>query len=105
MRHGIQVHGHNDKPFFCTYYGCERGIPGNGFPRQWNLRDHMKLVHDIPFPGKAEAMPLSGETVEGGKAAQLVGKPAEKPKTAPMSHAAGVSKNLGVYDNMRDAKA
>ncbi|PVH78148.1 hypothetical protein DL98DRAFT_636213 [Cadophora sp. DSE1049] len=44
--HGL--HGHGDKPFLCTYEGCERGIPGNGFPRHWNLRDHMKRVHDNP---------------------------------------------------------
>lgn len=42
--HGL--HGHGDKPFLCIYEGCERGVPGNGFPRQWNLRDHMKRVHN-----------------------------------------------------------
>jgi hypothetical protein len=28
------------------YEGCERSILGSGFPRQWNLRDHMKRVHN-----------------------------------------------------------
>ncbi|KAI9166659.1 hypothetical protein HJFPF1_02773 [Paramyrothecium foliicola] len=42
--HGL--HGHGDKPFLCMYEGCERAVPGNGFPRQWNLRDHMKRVHN-----------------------------------------------------------
>ena len=42
--HGL--HGHGDKPFLCMYDGCERAVPGNGFPRQWNLRDHMKRVHN-----------------------------------------------------------
>ncbi|KAM5351298.1 hypothetical protein ACJ41O_004021 [Fusarium nematophilum] len=42
--HGL--HGHGDKPFLCVYEGCERAVPGNGFPRQWNLRDHMKRVHN-----------------------------------------------------------
>ncbi|CAH0016494.1 unnamed protein product, partial [Clonostachys rhizophaga] len=42
--HGL--HGHGDKPFLCQYEGCERGVPGNGFPRQWNLKDHMKRVHN-----------------------------------------------------------
>lgn len=42
--HGL--HGHGDKPFLCVYEGCERSAPGNGFPRQWNLRDHMKRVHN-----------------------------------------------------------
>ncbi|EEU37566.1 uncharacterized protein NECHADRAFT_87435 [Fusarium vanettenii 77-13-4] len=42
--HGM--HGHGDKPFLCTYAGCQRSVPGNGFPRQWNLKDHLKRVHD-----------------------------------------------------------
>jgi hypothetical protein len=42
------MHGHGDKPYLCTYEGCERGVPGNGFPRHWNLRDHMKRVHNDP---------------------------------------------------------
>jgi hypothetical protein len=41
------MHGHGDKPFLCTHDGCERGIPGNGFPRHWNLRDHEKRVHSV----------------------------------------------------------
>jgi hypothetical protein len=41
--HGL--HGHGDKPFLCSHFGCDRSAPGNGFPRQWNLRDHMKRVH------------------------------------------------------------
>jgi hypothetical protein len=40
------MHGHGEKPFLCTFSGCERGIRGNGFPRHWNLRDHMRRVHD-----------------------------------------------------------
>lgn len=42
--HGL--HGHGEKPFLCRYQGCDRALPGNGFPRQWNLRDHMKRVHN-----------------------------------------------------------
>ncbi|KAN0090196.1 hypothetical protein V8E51_018775 [Hyaloscypha variabilis] len=47
-REAHAMHGHGDKPFLCTYEGCERGVPGNGFPRHWNLRDHMKRVHNDP---------------------------------------------------------
>jgi hypothetical protein len=39
------MHGHGDKPYLCAYDGCERAAAGNGFPRQWNLRDHMRRVH------------------------------------------------------------
>ncbi|KAI9880524.1 MAG: hypothetical protein M1830_002564 [Pleopsidium flavum] len=42
--HGM--HGHGAKPHLCTYEDCERSIPGNGFPRRWNLYDHMRRVHD-----------------------------------------------------------
>lgn len=40
------MHGHGDKPYLCTYEGCDRAVPGNGFPRQWNLKDHMRRVHN-----------------------------------------------------------
>jgi hypothetical protein len=49
------MHGHGDKPFLCTHEGCERGVAGNGFPRHWNLRDHMKRVHNDPGPPKSNA--------------------------------------------------
>ena len=42
--HGM--HGHGSKPHLCTYVDCERSQPGNGFPRRYNLFDHMKRVHD-----------------------------------------------------------
>lgn len=49
------MHGHGDKPFACPYEGCERGVPGNGFPRHWNLRDHMKRVHNDPGQPQAKS--------------------------------------------------
>ncbi|KAL1963075.1 hypothetical protein VTN77DRAFT_8721 [Rasamsonia byssochlamydoides] len=42
--HGF--HGHGDNPHLCLFEGCDRSIPGYGFPRRWNLYDHMKRVHD-----------------------------------------------------------
>lgn len=54
------MHGHGDKPFLCTYEGCERSNPGCGFPRQWNLRDHMRRVHNdngIPAAPVAASSP------------------------------------------------
>ena len=41
--HGL--HGHGDNPWTCAYDGCERRKHGNGFPRKWNLYDHMRRVH------------------------------------------------------------
>ena len=40
------MHGHGEKPFLCTYSGCDRSTAGNGFPRHWNLRDHLRRVHN-----------------------------------------------------------
>ncbi|EMR70923.1 putative zinc finger domain-containing protein [Eutypa lata UCREL1] len=45
-REAHAMHGHGDKPYLCTYEGCDRALPGNGFPRQWNLKDHMRRVHN-----------------------------------------------------------
>ncbi|KAI1467069.1 uncharacterized protein F4812DRAFT_47692 [Daldinia caldariorum] len=45
-REAHAMHGHGDKPYLCTYDGCDRAVPGNGFPRQWNLKDHMRRVHN-----------------------------------------------------------
>ncbi|OJD11634.1 hypothetical protein AJ78_07628 [Emergomyces pasteurianus Ep9510] len=42
--HGM--HGHGENPHLCHFSTCERSVPGNGFPRRWNLHDHMKRVHD-----------------------------------------------------------
>ncbi|KAK5040235.1 hypothetical protein LTS07_000732 [Exophiala sideris] len=42
--HGLHNHGLN--PFMCKFRDCERSRDGNGFPRRWNQRDHMKRVHD-----------------------------------------------------------
>jgi len=64
------MHGHGDKPFLCTYENCERGAQGNGFPRHWNLRDHMKRVHNDPGQPKSNASgspPASGPATKGKK--------------------------------------
>ncbi|KAK7617264.1 hypothetical protein IWX50DRAFT_681851 [Phyllosticta citricarpa] len=49
--HGM--HGHGSKPHLCAYADCERAIPGNGFPRRYNLYDHMKRVHDYTTPAQS----------------------------------------------------
>ncbi|KAK5227439.1 hypothetical protein LTR47_008717 [Exophiala xenobiotica] len=42
--HGLHNHGLN--PFLCKFPECDRSKDGNGFPRRWNQRDHMKRVHE-----------------------------------------------------------
>jgi Ring finger domain len=43
--HGLHEHGEN--PNLCWVSACERAKPGYGFPRKWNLGDHMMRVHNI----------------------------------------------------------
>lgn len=50
--HGM--HGHGTKPYPCTFKGCDRAQPGNGFPRKWNLQDHMQRVHNASPPSPDE---------------------------------------------------
>ncbi|AEO58018.1 hypothetical protein MYCTH_2304963 [Thermothelomyces thermophilus ATCC 42464] len=59
-REAHAMHGHGEKPYLCTYEGCERSIPGHGFPRQWNLRDHMRRVHNDNGTTTQAASPPSG---------------------------------------------
>lgn len=55
------MHGHGEKPYLCTYEGCERSVSGHGFPRQWNLRDHMRRVHnDNGTAAQPASPPASG---------------------------------------------
>ncbi|KAH7170268.1 hypothetical protein EDB81DRAFT_158405 [Dactylonectria macrodidyma] len=64
--HGL--HGHGEKPFLCVYDGCERAVPGNGFPRQWNLRDHMKRVHnDHGSSGGSPPSAVANQPAKGRK--------------------------------------
>ncbi|KAK4192048.1 hypothetical protein QBC35DRAFT_374263 [Podospora australis] len=60
-REAHAMHGHGEKPYLCTYEGCERSVSGHGFPRQWNLRDHMRRVHnDNGTTAQASSPPASG---------------------------------------------
>ena len=86
--HGM--HGHGDKPHLCTYTDCERSIPGNGFPRRWNLFDHMKRVHDYTGPasstGSTSPTPSSASSFCQGQATLAIGKrrPSSPPQSEPM---------------------
>ena len=51
------MHGHGNKPFLCSYKDCDRAATNNGFPRHWNLRDHMRRVHN---DGGSVSPPPSG---------------------------------------------
>ncbi|KAL8697991.1 MAG: hypothetical protein Q9224_002060 [Gallowayella concinna] len=74
--HGM--HGHGDKPHLCTYQDCERSIPGNGFPRRWNLYDHMRRVHNHPgqasSPGSTSPTPSSTSSICPGQSTLAIRK-------------------------------
>ena len=67
------MHGHGAKPHLCKYEECDRALPGNGFPRRYNLYDHMKRVHDYKPELSPEASPtLTTERIDkphGGRSA------------------------------------
>jgi hypothetical protein len=44
------MHGHGARPHLCHFRDCERAVPGHGFPRRYNLFDHMKRVHQYDGP-------------------------------------------------------
>ena len=62
--HGL--HGHGDKPYPCYFLECDRSAPGQGFPRQWNLRDHMRRVHNYSPPPTSDypSPPMSSSSGE-----------------------------------------
>ncbi|KAK9416213.1 hypothetical protein SUNI508_09793 [Seiridium unicorne] len=63
-REAHAMHGHGDKPYLCTYEGCDRAVPGCGFPRNWNLRDHMRRVHNDN--GTSLSMPTASHSSSRG---------------------------------------
>lgn len=74
--HGM--HGHGDKPHLCTYHDCERSMAGNGFPRRWNLYDHMRRVHgytgSASSPGSTSPTPSSASSFSQGQATLAIRK-------------------------------
>jgi hypothetical protein len=51
--HGL--HGNGENPHLCHFPGCERAQERNGFPRKWNLKDHMRRVHGWEEPQSESA--------------------------------------------------
>ena len=88
--HGL--HGHGEKPNLCEYAGCDRATPGNGFPRRYNLFDHMKRVHDHKgSPAESTGSPMAGgdgQKKAGGRKRKASASPqapaAQRPKTLPL---------------------
>jgi hypothetical protein len=52
------MHGHGARPHLCHFRDCERAVPGHGFPRRYNLFDHMKRVHQYDGPTTEPSPPI-----------------------------------------------
>jgi hypothetical protein len=57
------MHGVGEWLYLCPAQDCSRGVPGQGFPRHWNLVDHMKRVHNCS-PKTHNSDPLTRCTME-----------------------------------------
>ena len=73
--HGM--HGHGDNPYPCHFRDCDRAKPGQGFPRRWNLWDHMKRVHDYK-PAEEER-----KTAASKQSSRVTGVRKRKPTSGP----------------------
>ncbi|PYH89106.1 hypothetical protein BO71DRAFT_337425 [Aspergillus ellipticus CBS 707.79] len=91
--HGF--HGHGDNPHLCQFEGCDRSVPGYGFPRRWNLFDHMRRVHDYASSdrhsspdGSPTTGPIKRKETAGRKrrVAGVTGAPTMKRTRSTQSH-------------------
>ncbi|KAG9231657.1 hypothetical protein BJ875DRAFT_443882 [Amylocarpus encephaloides] len=116
-REAHAMHGHGNKPFLCTHEGCERASSTNGFPRHWNLRDHMKRVHNdngstSPPPTARGKKRKSGEQPENRlpeKAVKSLASPVvvHQPQEPSLmdQYNQDFSDLLGVVEQLRDPKS
>ncbi|KAK6007386.1 hypothetical protein QM012_004200 [Aureobasidium pullulans] len=70
--HGL--HGHGNKPFLCQFKDCDRSSSENGFPRAYNLLDHMKRVHGYRPDKVTKTPPASSAGRAAGKSQDKVKK-------------------------------
>ncbi|KMO99917.1 hypothetical protein CIRG_00060 [Coccidioides immitis RMSCC 2394] len=93
--HGM--HGHGENPHLCRFPSCDRSIPGNGFPRRWNLHDHMRRVHDYTCSEKASSP--EGSPIASGKS------PAGKKKETAIRKRKGVVSGTQTIKRVRPTQA
>ncbi|KAH8195091.1 hypothetical protein TruAng_010748 [Truncatella angustata] len=84
-REAHAMHGHGDKPYLCTYEGCDRAVPGCGFPRNWNLRDHMRRVHN----DDGTALTMSTGSHSSSRGSQAVSAKGRKRKSKDSESSSG----------------
>lgn len=91
------MHGHGEKPYLCTFEGCDRAAAGNGFPRHWNMRDHMRRVHGIEqaTPPAGDVQPSRG----GRKRKAETQEPVPSKKIATISGVVPVKVDVETRDD------
>ena len=92
LRHEREAHGehaHGVNPFLCKFPDCDRARDGNGFPRRWNQRDHMKRVHQYEETDAPSKKSPSSQSQQPKRR-----KASNAPTSVPMrrSGSSGVSK-------------
>ena len=75
------MHGHGEKPYACPFDDCDRSE--RGFPRKWNLADHMRRVH--PCPAQPGSNSTSSTLVASSINGRAESQPASKKKAAAAS--------------------
>ncbi|KAF2486727.1 hypothetical protein BDY17DRAFT_292003 [Neohortaea acidophila] len=78
------MYGHGERPHQCYYAGCDRSQPGNGFPRRYNLFDHMKRMHDHK---EDTANPSPAGTALGKAAIQSKSRGSKRRPNSPLDSA------------------
>lgn len=90
------MHGHGDKPYLCLHESCDRSQPGFGFPRQWNLKDHMRRVHrddgsQLPAASTSQVATSSAVAPGGSNSSQAASKGRKRKKDTSASELATTS--------------
>jgi hypothetical protein len=87
-REAHAMHGHGES--LCDYPPCNRSMPGNGFRRSYNCRDHMTRCHGWvdhnPQEGKKKRSASAVAVNGGGKISKAKGSklPSKKQQVAQL---------------------
>lgn len=87
------MHGVGEWLYLCPAQGCSRGVPGQGFPRHWNLVDHMKRVHNCS-PKTHNSDPFTGCTTECNGATPKVSRRKKVPRALKSTRRACTSPSI-----------
>ncbi|KAI9734581.1 MAG: hypothetical protein M1834_002182 [Cirrosporium novae-zelandiae] len=92
--HGM--HGHGEKPHLCQYPDCDRALAENGFPRRWNLYDHMRRVHGYKDPAPSSKGSSSPTSSHGGTRPQKAVATTKKTKAGRVAKSVAVKRTKSV---------